>query len=354
MTMEREAVSRRDPKEAIMDRRRVVIRSVPLVAAAVAALLASAGAQATSAGDNGLIVFEAGTENGTGTQLFTIKPDGSDIRQITQVQPSPMAKQPGASKPDWSPDGRTIVFNENTCQVALIDADGSNLREVPAEPAPVAGGVDLCETNPTFSADGRSLIYERFDLVTGSAETWIMSLDGSDKRLVTDACPNGGYPSPDGMRFACFGPAGELLVADMDGTDAGPILPGRGFGPRFDWAPDGRALMITTNQRPDEGANVATVAPDGSDLRFLTDYDPELGALAMSYSPDGTSVLFRLTQVDPDVEERLFLHALARAAADGSGVEQLTDFSVNLPGLDGVAFETGQYPQFDWGVAPTE
>jgi hypothetical protein len=157
------------------------------------------------------------------------------------------------------------------------------------------------------------------------------------------------------MRLACFGPAGELWVMNMDGTEAVPILPGRGFGPRFDWAPDGSALMITTNQRPDEGANVATVAPDGSDLRFLTDYDPELGALAMSYSPDGRSVLFRLTQIDYDNnEERLFPHALARAATDGSGVEQLTDFSLTLPGLDGVTFETGQYPQFDWGVAPTE
>jgi hypothetical protein len=140
----------------------------------------------------------------------------------------------------------------------------------------------------------------------------------------------------------------------MGGTDAGPILPGRGFGPRFDWAPDGSALMITTNQQPDEGANVATVAPDGSDLRFLTDYDPELGALAMSYSPDGSSVLFRLTQVDPGIEERMFLHAMALAATDGSGVEQLTDFSVTVPGFDGVTFETGHYPHFDWGVAPTE
>jgi Tol biopolymer transport system component len=313
----------------------------------MAALLAAApSVQAAFPGDNGTIVFEAMTENGI--QLFTMRPDGTDIRQITNVEPTSDANKPGAARPDLSPDGRTIVFLENDCQIALIDADGGNLREVPRESG-------VCEIDPTFGADGKSLIYGRGSPSTGD-ETWTMNLDGTDRRLVSDACPLSGVASPDGTRLACLDFDNRLWVMNMDGTEAVDVLPGIPLAPRYDWSPDGSALAISTIRPPrEDGANVAWFAPDGSArLDFLTDYDPELGALAMSYSPDGTSILFRLTQDDPDIDPAEFKHALVLAATDGSGVEQLTDFSVTLPGLDGVAFETGHFPHFDWGPAPTE
>ena len=107
-------------------------RSIPLVLAAAALLVASSGAYATFPGDSGLILFLAETEDGN--QLFTMEPDGTEMRQITHVEPEPGPELPGASRADWSPDGRTIVFNENDCTIAFIDADGGDLRRVPPEP----------------------------------------------------------------------------------------------------------------------------------------------------------------------------------------------------------------------------
>jgi TolB protein len=64
----------------------------------------------------------------TGAQLFTMNPDGGQLRQITHVAGN--AYQPG-----WSPDGTKIVFTRNRVaggpsDVFIINADGSNLRRV--------------------------------------------------------------------------------------------------------------------------------------------------------------------------------------------------------------------------------
>jgi Tol biopolymer transport system component len=306
-------------------------------------MVAAPTAQAIYPGDNGLIVFAASTTDGV--QLFTIRPDGTDVRQITHIDPRPGADNPGASNPDWSPDGRTILFDENDCQIALIDPDGSNLREVPAEPGHNVG-VDYCENNPTFSPDGGSIVYERFD--GKSDATWIEKVDGSDKEVLTGTCPAGGRISPDGTQISCGGPDGAIWVVQLDGSGAMPITPaGWGIGVRHDWAPDGSAILFTTRPTPDDPANIATVAPDATGQRWLTQVDPSLGARAGSYSPDGKSIVLRLTKDDTQ-------HALAVMAADGSGLKQLTEYSETWPGLDGVGWNDEHFPAFEWGPAPAD
>ena len=316
-------------------------RSIPFVLATAAVLVVTPGAQATYPGENGLIVFMASTRDGV--QLFTIGPDGTDIRQITHVAQRSDADNPGASHPDWSPDGRTIVFQENDCQIALIDPDGGNLREVPAEPGHQVG-VDFCEGDASFTPDGRSIVYERYDGATDTV--WMVDVDGSHRRLVTDACTVHPSVSPDSTKLSCRGPDNALWVVNMDGSGAMRVSPPSEVGFKFDWAPDGSVILFTQHPTPDADANIATVAPDGTGLRWLTDYGADTGARAGSYSPEGSSIILRLTRGDR--------HALARMAADGSDVEQLTEYSATWPGLDGVGFNDPHFPWFDWGAAPPE
>jgi Tol biopolymer transport system component len=303
-------------------------------------LAGTPGASATFPGDNGLIVVQASTADGV--QLFTLRPDGTDMRQITHVAPRASADNPGASHPDWSPDGRTITFDENDCQMALIDPDGSDLREVPAEPGHHVG-IDFCEGGQSFTPDGKSLVYERFDGTTDG--TWIVNLDGTGRRRITDFCPIAAVVSPDGTRLACRGgPDNALWVMNMDGTGALRVSPPAEVGFKHDWAPDGSVVLFSQHPSSDSDADIATVAPDGTGLRWLTDYGPDTGARAGSYSPDGASIIFQLTQGDR--------HALARMAADGSDVVQLTEYSATWPGLDGVGFNDPHFPYFDWGPTP--
>src|SRR5207253_9860863 len=92
-------------------------------------LLAAGSAYATFPGRNGLIAFQAQTE--TGIQLFTVGPNGQSLHQVTNVTGDAVA-------PDWSPDGRQIVFEHDvpgTCaNVAIINSDGAGLIDITADP----------------------------------------------------------------------------------------------------------------------------------------------------------------------------------------------------------------------------
>ena len=135
-------------------RRRAALALACVVAVAVPAALRVAPAHATYDGRNGLIVFGANT--GNGYQLYTVRPNGRRLRQITQVAGD-------ALNPDWSPDGRSLVFElatEEGASIALIDRDGGGLTNLTPEPV-------CCQGQPSFAPDGRHIYFERTDIVTG-------------------------------------------------------------------------------------------------------------------------------------------------------------------------------------------
>jgi Tol biopolymer transport system component len=251
--------------------------------AALAAASSAPQASATFSGHNGLIAFVADT--GDGDQIYTVRRNGHDMRQITHVDGE-------AIRPDWSPDGSRIAFAYNECNVALMDADGSNTTVLPSQ---TPGG---CETDPAFTPDGTRLVYERFDPSVEDDAVWIMDVDGSDRRPVTSAGAVDPNVSPDGERVSfAAGPedAMALFAVALDGSDLFQLTAPLGVAFKHDWAPDGHRLVYTDNandlSRP---ANIATIRPDGTGLRYLTDYQaPNQRAYVGSYSPDGQWIVFR-------------------------------------------------------------
>src|ERR687887_2152972 len=137
-----------------------------------------AGGGATVPGPNGVIAFR-GEGNGPG-QIWTIRPDGTDQQQITNL--------PGdAFLPHWSPESNRIVFefdpanpvNNDFCNIATMNRSGGGMRVLP-----LANG-DQCEASPSFSPDGHRIYYEGFDGVSRDA-IFSMALNGNDRRLVSD------------------------------------------------------------------------------------------------------------------------------------------------------------------------
>ena len=74
----------------------------------------------------GKILFSAKDDEGT-SQIYTMKANGTDIKQLTHFDPSN-----GGYQPSWSPDGQQILFSSfksgSSIGPALwvMDADGSN------------------------------------------------------------------------------------------------------------------------------------------------------------------------------------------------------------------------------------
>ena len=262
-------------------------RRPPIVGIAVLTTLATLAlapaASATFPDRNGRIAFQARTEHGV--QIFTVRPNGHDLRQITHVDGD-------AFYPDWSPDGRQIAFALNDCAVAIMNADGSDVRLIADDPG-------LCQSDPSFTPDGERIVFEHFDWIgTGLDEVWSMRLDGSDKRKVTGAGAVDPNVSPDGRQLSFKGAAGALFVQNMDGSGLVQVSPTVSVAYKSDWHPGGRRLVFGNDSEPGpaDPVNIYTVRPDGTDMRALTNYAAPVRAWAGGFSPDGQWIVFRLEE----------------------------------------------------------
>jgi Tol biopolymer transport system component len=258
-------------------------------------------ASAAPAPHSGLIVF--GSDATGSYQLYTVRGDGTGLTQITDL---PDAE---AVHPDWSPDGRHIVFEMDTPQtsrLAVIDADGSHLRVLP-KLAPRGGG----NGQPSYAPTGRRIYYERYD---GADEAAIFSasLAGNHRRRVTDP-PAGQYDtdpnvSPDGLTLSFIRQAGgefdsALMTMDLTSGEVTQLTPfSADVAVKQAWSPNGRRLTYSRDAwelRDGVSANVMSVRADGARGHSVTVYSGgATNAFVGSYSPDGRWIVYREEHAD--------------------------------------------------------
>lgn len=97
------------------------------------------------------------------TALFTVRVDGTDLQQVT-----PWGLH--AVDPDWSPDGKRLVFASQPTrigdigEVMVADADGGRLRTLTQDAGLIGIGSDNAfvyseSFNPVWSPDGRKILF---------------------------------------------------------------------------------------------------------------------------------------------------------------------------------------------------
>jgi Tol biopolymer transport system component len=123
--------------------------------------------------------------------VFVIRLDGSQLRRLTPWDES------DGDGPDWSPDGRRIVFRSHVdedggqSQLFLIRPDGSGRRQV----THFAKGTQLGPA--AFAPDGMSLVISK-GTAKGNLHLFALGLDGSGLKRIThsplwDSAPAWGH-----------------------------------------------------------------------------------------------------------------------------------------------------------------
>ena len=128
----------------------------------------------------------------SGSTLWIVNADGSGVHELTP--PSYIAYMPATS-----PHGSKVAFSASfdhglTFQIYTINLDGMGLRRL----SPAVTGFDF---RPNWSPDGESLVFLNGPMpVINYNAIWVMSSDGSERQQLTLPSPSWDNPawSPDG------------------------------------------------------------------------------------------------------------------------------------------------------------
>lgn len=198
-----------------------------------------------------------------GYDIFTAKPDGSDLCRITSTEGYD-------AEATVAPDGETIVFTsirDGDLDIYTMRSDGSAVQRLTLEPGYDGGAF--------FSRDGKWICYRAHhpqsnedleeyrsllakNLVKPSKmELWIMRADGSGRRRITgngyaNFCP---YFTPDGKKLIFASNLGDkggrnfdLYLVDLATGETEQVTGDPSFDGFPMFSPDARQLVWAANR----------------------------------------------------------------------------------------------------------
>jgi Tol biopolymer transport system component len=258
-------------------------------------------ALATFPGPNGRIAF--GSDRfGAAANIFTMKPDGSDVRQLTFLS----AGQGGAVMASWSPDGKKLVFSQRNVdssvrQIQVINADGANQHLLFSD-------LSFRDFWPSFSPDGSRVIFNRCRPDFEACAIYAVNSDGHGLTAIShfDVKHNvrDDYPrfSPDGrtIAFVSFNRGGvtaAVYLMDAHGANVRLVTPTSLEALDPDWSPDGATIAVDSNCCNSQIKAIWKLHADGSGLEQLTSPAPE-NDFNGTFSPMGDRITFERDSAD--------------------------------------------------------
>jgi hypothetical protein len=245
--------------------------------------------------------------------IYTMKADGSDVRQVT----------PGASydfaivdnSPAWSPDGQKIAFDRN------VRYPDSSAWEIDTMNPNGTGRVTVTQgADPNWSPDGQKLAFEATLSSSGPFDLYVANAGGTGRtNLTNSAGANENAPawSPDGTKIAFVtNKDGNYEVYSMngDGTGATNLTQNSANDNAPDWQPISPTApnhptatsvscspsTVAPGQSTTCTATVSDTAPSGQTApagvaSFTSDGAGSFSASSCTLSPSGASSSCQVT-----------------------------------------------------------
>jgi hypothetical protein len=209
---------------------------------------------------------------------------GSDIELLdvnTGVRRTIYRAEDSIQAPNWTPDGRRLVYNHNGRMFSFDLASG--------ESAPIDTGSQIhCNNDHTLSFDGRML-----GISSGSPSiVYTLPIEGGVPRQITPTGPSylHGW-SPDGKFLLFTGARNNEYDIYRVPSAGGPeerLTTAKGLDDGSEYTPDGKAIFF--NSERSGKMQVWRMNADGSEQTQMT--DDGFNNWFPHVSPDGKSVLF--------------------------------------------------------------
>lgn len=274
------------------------------------------------------IVFQASDD------IHVVNADGSGLTRLTD-HPDPDVV------PSWSSDGRLIYFRSyrggrGISDLYSMNPDGTDVRLV----------TDSVYSPYDVSPDGTRIAFGAQQVGAPgypNLDLFVMKADGSERTLILDLpCPfvdedceqlNALDWSPDGQRIAYSarwpGHGGNVYgvigIVNADGTGHRVLTSTAVRSTDPAWSPDGQRIVFSSGE-------TGTIIPSGLDIKVINaDGSGEIVVLesgadisSPSWSPDGQSIVFAQTvpqgfAPEPKPSELYVIHT------DGTGLRRVID-----------------------------
>ncbi len=267
------------------------------------------------------ILFISASDNLGRSDLFTMNPDGSDVKRLTEDDYSyfeaswspdlsrivatgmpPALKREswdiyildssgnhryrlaGGGNPVWSPDGKQIAFENHAFGIyfgiSIIDADGTDERKLNQDPYTIIHIWD-------WSKDGQRMLVTGEKYVEGSPwpesyELYEMDLNGNLIKQITDTKDIREYDAKwsgdeNKIAFSTIGAYRDIYIMNSHSVDLKVITPsGENKLGHFRWSPDDLKIAFTwygqcgRYDKFKEWANIYVINVDGTGLTQIT------------------------------------------------------------------------------------
>ena len=202
-----------------------------------------------------------------------MRSDGAHVRQLTHCDGNSCL---GSGPATFSPDGRRIAFGLDQLDshgvnyegIFVERTDGTHLTRVT-----INGRDNPPDEDPQFSPDGRSIVFDREDAAHAQAIATVR-VDGSHLRVLNpamNAFSPDWSPRGDQLTFTLVHGSGGSTVADI-----------------ATMRPDGSHVRVLTSSTPGTGAFLSAYSPDGRRLVYTQGDSRGGGDLTIIPSAGGT------------------------------------------------------------------